>query len=291
MTFTPSRDAAAVEQAVARAAAARPAYRSMLGFYGPVFVAQVRAAAHTFPPAIELDDSESAMKLREGFSLIIPAGFTVDIQSAEKLLIDICRAAAASEEEMAGAGRVLVRALGEGMPADDLFDDVLKGNGRIRGLADSMGVAPEIVSLLGYLAIQPSIEACARQLALYLKSEENRGSCPICGSAPILGELDADGKQWLHCRLCWHRWPTHRMACPHCGNRDADSLEYFFSDEEAEYRVNLCGRCRHYLKVVDVRRMDRYFFPPLEQVISLHLDMMAEAKGGTLSRQLPEISA
>jgi FdhE protein len=91
--------------------------------------------------------------------------------------------------------------------------------------------------------------------------------------------LDAEGIQWVHCGLCWHRWPGKRMACPFCNNQDSASLEYAYSDDEPEYRLNLCGGCRRYLKVVDTRKMDRSFYPPLEQVVSLHLDMLAAEKG------------
>ena len=69
------------------------------------------------------------------------------------------------------------------------------------------------------------------------------------------------------------------MACLFCGNRSSDSLEYLFSEEEPEYRVYLCKACKHYLKVVDTRKLTRGFFAPLEQVVSLHLDMTAAEKG------------
>ena len=51
-----------------------------------------------------------------------------------------------------------------------------------------------MLSLLLYLAVKPSVEAGARQLAARLTgSQQNRSSCPVCGSAPIIGELDAEG--------------------------------------------------------------------------------------------------
>jgi FdhE protein len=125
---------------------------------------------------------------------------------------------------------------------DGLFADVLDGRGPDQALAKTMDVPPEMLSLLLYLAIKPSIETGARQLAGRLTgSQENRSSCPICGSAPIIGELDTDGNQWMHCRWCWHRWPVKRMACLFCDNRNSASLEYLYSDDEPEYRVNLCG--------------------------------------------------
>ena len=71
------------------------------------------------------------------------------------------------------------------------------------------------------------------------------------------------------------------MVCLFCGNRSSDALEYLFSEDEPEYRVYLCKECKHYLKVVDTRKLNRGFFAPLEQVVSLHLDMTASEKGYT----------
>ncbi|WP_319406393.1 formate dehydrogenase accessory protein FdhE [uncultured Desulfosarcina sp.] len=273
-------NAAAVEQAVAQLAALRPAYASILGFYGPVFAAQIHAAGKTFPEAIPIDQVLLEMKSNEGFPLIEPAAFTVDFPAAEKLLVQICDIAMRSGEKLGAAGEALTRALSGGFVMAGLFADVLGDKGRIADLARTMDVSPEMLSLLLYLAVKPSVEAGARQLAVRLTgSPKNQGSCPVCGSAPLIGELDAEGRQWIHCGVCWHRWAVTRMVCPFCSNRDSASLEYLFSDDEPEYRVNLCGECKRYLKVADTRKMDRRFYPPLEQVASLHLDMLAAEKG------------
>jgi FdhE protein len=282
MSISPVWDASSVEQAVAHVAARRPAYASILGFYGPVFAAQADAAPHTCPAAIPVDDDAVKMRTAEGFSLIEPAAFMVDTPAAERLLVKICRIAALSGEKLGGAGTALARAMTEGVAVDAFFGSVLDGSGRIGDFAKTMDVPPDMLSLFFYLAVKPSLEAGVRQLAASLAgSEENRRSCPVCGSAPIIGELDAEGRQWLHCGFCWHRWPLKRLACPFCSNRDSASLEYIFSDDEPEYRVNLCGGCRRYLKVVDTRKIERGFYPPLEQVASLHLDLMAAEKGYT----------
>jgi FdhE protein len=279
MNSNPLWDVAAVEQAVSRVAAMRPAYSAIIGFYGAVFVAQAHAAEKTSPAEIRLDNELLEMKTKEGFSLVEPSAFTVDIPAAEKLLPQICEIAIRSGEKLGAAGEALTRAMGDGVAMDGLFADVLTDKGRIAELAKTMDVSPQMISLLLYLAVKPSIAAGVRQLAARLTgSQENQSNCPICGSAPIIGELDDDGKQWSHCSLCWHRWPVKRLACPFCNNRDNHSLEYLYNEDEPEYRVNLCGRCRRYLKVVDTRKMDRGFYPPLEQVASLHLDLLAAEK-------------
>jgi len=280
MTDTPLREPAFIEKAAAQLLDMRPAYASILGFYGPVFAAQARAAGDTSPAIISVDETALDMRRKEGFSLIERISFSIDNRAAEKLLAEICDLAAAAGEKLSAAGKALAVAMGEGASMAGLFVGVLEDNGRIQALADETDVPSEMLSLLVHLAIRPSIEAGALQLAEHLDGyAEHRSNCPICGSAPILGELDADGKQWVHCSLCWHRWSVERMACLSCGNRRSDSLEYLFSEDEPEYRVYLCKACKHYLKVVDTRQLTRGFFAPLEQVVSLHLDMMASENG------------
>ena len=280
MTSDPQWDAAAVEQAVAQLSSLRPAYAHIIGFYGPVFVAQARALKRTDPGAIDIDEALLAMKSSQGFSLVEPSAFKVDLPVAEDLLTRICHIAVQSGEKLGSTGEALIRAMGDGEAMDMLLTDVLLERRRIKALAKTMDAPLEMLSLLLYLAVKPSLQAGARQLASRLDgSQKNRGSCPICGSQPIIGELDGDGRQWMHCGWCWHRWPVKRIACLFCSRRERASVEYLYSDDEPEYRVNLCRACKRYLKVVDTRKMDRGFYPPLEQVASLHLDMLAAQKG------------
>jgi FdhE protein len=274
-------DAAAIKQLASQLTTLRPAYAAIIDFYAAVFALQVQSAEDISPAAIRLDPEVTRMKSDQGFAVIEPASFTVDTPVAEHLLIRICEIAAGSGEKLGAAGEALLGAMDEGVALDGLFNDVLDDQGRINDLARTMDVPPEMVSLLLYLAIKPSLEAGARQLSSHLPEapQPNRGSCPICSSPPIIGELDSEGRHALHCGLCWHRWPVKRMLCPFCSQAEGASVEYLYSDDEPEYRVNLCGGCRCYLKVVDTRKMTRRFYPPLEQVASLHLDMLAVEKG------------
>lgn len=280
MTSMPVWGAAAIEKIVAGLVASRPAYASILGFYGPVFTAQAKAAGDTSPPPISVDAADLHMRCKEGFALIEPASFTVDHRAAQKLLVEICGIAAVAGERLSTAGEALAASMNEGTDMVDLFGDALADKGRIQAFAEEKDVPSEMLTMLLYLALRPSIEAGVRQLSAYLEDDpDTRSGCPVCGRAPILGELDADGNQWLHCSLCWHHWPVKRMACLFCGNRGSNSLEYLYSEEEPEYRVYLCNSCRQYLKVVDTRKLKREFFPPLEQVVSLHLDIKVSEKG------------
>lgn len=281
MTDSPPRiDAAAIQSAVDQLTRRRPAYASILSFYGPVFVAQLEAAGTTSPVEIDMDASLLDIKLTGDGALIDPTVFPIDLAAARMLLLEICRIAMASGEKVAGVAHALLNAMEDGLVIDNCFGEDRMEKGKIPSLADQLKVDAKLLSHLFCLAAQPSLEKGARRIARRLATDiEDRSHCAICGSAPIIGELDQDGRQWLHCGRCGHRWPVKRLVCPFCSNHDSQTLEYLFSDEEPEYRLNLCGVCQRYLKVVDVRKIDRPFFPLLEQVTTLHLDMLASQQG------------
>ena len=70
-----------------------------------------------------------------------------------------------------------------------------------------------------------------------------------------------------------------RVFCPFCENTDAKSLDYFFSEAEPDYRVDLCRRCKKYITTLDLRQVQRPVHLPLEQVATLHLDVKAADEG------------
>ena len=84
------------------------------------------------------------------------------------------------------------------------------------------------------------------------------------------------GERFLLCGFCWHKWSSKRLYCPFCDNTDNKTLNYLYSEEEKEYRIDLCDKCKKYIKTIDTRKTERIIYPPLEQVATLHLDIKAK---------------
>jgi FdhE protein len=163
-----------------------------------------------------------------------------------------------------------------------LFEDLLAEKETcFKEFVDAFNVEKEVLTFLAYNSIKPSIAHCAQQLSGYLRPDHawEKGYCPICGSQPGLAALEHDGGRFLFCHVCWHKWQVQRIFCPFCENKDAKTLGYFYSNEEKENRVDTCSHCQQYIKTVDTRKIDRPFYPSLEQVATLHLDMKAEEAG------------
>jgi FdhE protein len=81
------------------------------------------------------------------------------------------------------------------------------------------------------------------------------------------------------CSFCSHEWASGRIFCPFCENREQKTLHYFFSEEEKGYRVDVCDRCQKYIKTIDTREMERLVYLFVEQISTLHLDMLAQEQG------------
>jgi len=125
--------------------------------------------------------------------------------------------------------------------------------------------------------LSPELKSAAggKDLSLW-----NRGFCPICGSQPHFSYLSEDqGKRITCCSFCGHKWRMDRLFCPFCENKDTDSLLQISLKEYPGLRVDVCGKCRQYVKVMDLREMEGTSVAVLDDLGTLFLDFkMAQEK-------------
>jgi formate dehydrogenase maturation protein FdhE len=103
--------------------------------------------------------------------------------------------------------------------------------------------------------------------------------CPRCGGAPQLSVLEEaaagdGGGRRLQCATCLTLWPFRRVLCPSCGEEDEHQLSYFRTPEFDHVRVDVCLRCRRYLKSIDLGRLG-LAVPLVDEVASAALDLWA----------------
>ncbi len=268
----------------------RPSYGEILEFYSRVFEAQEESQQSIALSPVILEKDILKLKKESNMPLIDPSQFIVDETSAAGLLDHICSLAQDLAPQLSKEGETLQRAVGDGtiMP-QELFKAILENrDSDLEIMAENLKISVSKLSLFGFLAMSPSLCVCARQLESYIEKKDvhHHGYCPVCGNQANLAILDEDGRRHLKCSFCSHQWLTKRMGCVFCRNTDPEKQLYFYSDDEKEYRVNLCDACNNYIKVVDLRQMNRYFYPGLELISTLHLDLQAQKKGYVNSVEL-----
>lgn len=158
----------------------------------------------------------------------------------------------------------------------------------LKSLAQELNLNPDLLLFLGLNLSQTLLGLYAQELKEKVDNENwLKGNCPLCGSFPAMEKLRReDGKRILWCGLCGTEWHYKRIMCPFCGNEDHNSLRYFFTEEnsslkENPFRVDVCDKCKKYIKTIDERKMPENEFPDfsLDNMNTLYLDVLAQKDG------------
>jgi FdhE protein len=263
----------------------KPAYGELLGVYRELFLAQNRLAAQPEPLDLSMDRNAAHQRLRDGFSLFTPETFPLDPEAYTAFLRTVCDLVETAPDTLARcAGQVADALSKEALDMAALGYAILMDDeqGLARFAAD-MDMDAGAFRFLLTNALIPLAARYAKKAATLLTDGPSweRGRCPICGHLPSLSALSDKGIRTLICAFCQHQWTVPRIFCPACETRANDASAYFFSQEEAEYRVYTCDNCRFYLKTVDLSLLRRAFYPPVEVLLTLHLDIQAQEQGYT----------
>jgi FdhE protein len=266
-------------------AQSKPAYSALLPFFESVFSFQEAAAATAQPMPIQIEDHILAAKRKGGLPLMERSHMPVDWSATFKLLGVICEAAGQANPVLAEAAGSLSKHLDlGGAGLEESFLSLLADDSlRLSQSAAQLGVGAGMLPFFLYNSLWPSIAAHARRLGEKLQDHEaaTDGYCPLCGGTPFISLLGEQGQRVLVCSFCRHTWPVIRIFCPFCGSTDSSAISYFFSEEEKEYRVHTCQNCLKYIKTIDTRQLQRACYPPLEAIVSAHLDIKAQSLGFT----------
>ena len=140
----------------------------------------------------------------------------------------------------------------------------------------------DLIDLFTEESLRPELEIIAEKYReIVEKSNWSEGYCPVCGKEPKIGEIrdEEEGRRYLFCHQCGSKWHFHRIKCPFCGNEEQHSLAYFEVEGEERYRVDVCNKCRRYIKTVELPKSSEEPNLDVEDIATLHLDMIAYDEG------------
>jgi FdhE protein len=140
----------------------------------------------------------------------------------------------------------------------------------------------ELVKNILWEALAPFYRVCASMLSSKMEqSSWLKGFCPVCGGAPLMGKYRQDDGLWLvECSLCHTLWNIQRASCPFCDESEG-SLEFLYIGDEGGLRANYCKACRRYVKTIDLRDSEKDVLMPLEDIVTIQLDLAARKVGLT----------
>lgn len=280
-----------IRRAIRLAKKEKPAYSQIYSFLEPLFLIQASAAESIEISPVAMSSEEAKSKWSAGFPLVLRMDFPLDVEAAQRVLVEVAGHIFEDNLSMRKAHAALSRALSrEGANAAEVWRSFLRRAGD--RLAAREGISDADLAswiFLGRSCIRPSIEWVARDLLsrFSLPGTWLRGYCPVCGSLPALIQSSGEGERSGCCSWCGTHWKLYRLQCPSCENRDHEYLGYLYADAEPLYRVQYCRLCKAYYKVIDTRETIEPPYFPLEEWTTLHLDLLAQREGWV---QPPSIS-
>lgn len=148
-------------------------------------------------------------------------------------------------------------------------------------IAGKIGVEPDVLVFVLTQIAKPVVEKHSEMLRpLIGKLSWDKGYCPICGSFPEISLLrEKAGQRWLRCGFCSHQWRFYRSACPFCETQGPDNAEIFFVDGSEHERVEVCHKCKRYVKGIDTRNLAEEVVQEVMDIGLMHLDAIAQEKG------------
>ena len=148
-------------------------------------------------------------------------------------------------------------------------------------LEDAEDDAFDLVDLFLEESLRPAMEKVVEKYGKVVNAASwSEGYCPICGKEPKIGEIkEEEGSRFLFCNQCGFEWHFKRITCPFCGNDEQQTLAYFTVEGDERYRVDVCNECKRYIKMVDFRETKEEANLDVEDIATLHLDMLANEEG------------
>jgi len=258
----------------------RPMYKEALSVYRDIVV-----FLNEIEPDIKYvmkDEVVREIKVKEGFPLFSREDLPIDLKAASSLFKRLLEHLSSKKRKDKEA---LEKALKRARTDSEWINSVIaaflsRDEPAVSRMAKEVTLEPMILKFLTNMALKPSLNTLKESAGERIEKDGwNYGYCPLCGSYPDMAYLGDQGKRFLHCELCGYEWYYPRLKCPFCENDQPKKLGYFVSEEEEGFRVDSCKKCNCYIKTLDMRVIEQPAPLELENLITLHLDMLAHEQG------------
>ena len=259
-----------------------PHYAELLDILEEILILREEYRGRMREEIFPVDPKLIEAKMAGGFPIIDFSSVTADLAEPQAYFLALLEIA---EKRAPGETGEMVRKIREG---EILFNDLIHESfnaptePRDETTPENEEEASfDLVELFIEESLRPALEKVATRYGNAVrKAGWTEGYCPICGREPKIGEIrDEEGSRYLFCNQCGFEWNYLRIKCPFCGNEEQQSLAYFAIEGDERYRVDVCNECKRYIKIVDFRKGEQRADLDIEDIATLHLDMLANDEG------------
>lgn len=258
---------------------ANPHYTDLFDILSEILVLREEYRQKTGQIIFPLEERMITAKLAGGLPLLDFATINFDFQPARDYFLRLLEIA---EKHMPGDTKEFIRQLEEGeLDFAEVIRHSFEPMSEEEFAGDDDDGSFDLIELFVEESLRPALENFAGQYSDVIKRLGwSEGYCPICGKEPKIGELKgAEERRFLFCNQCGIEWDYSRVKCPFCGNEEQQTMAYFTVEGEERYRVDVCNVCKRYVKMVDSTASTEVVNLDVEDIATLHLDMLAADEG------------
>jgi FdhE protein len=258
-----------------------PHYEELLDILGEILILREEYRRKLTKPVFPVDERLIATKMEGGLPLVDFSTGDFDVEQPEAYFLALLEIA---EKRVPGETAELAQKIRDGVV--DFKEMLLTAfYGSYEEEDEKSGEVDEetfdLVDMFLEESLRPALEAVVEKYeSAIARYKWDEGYCPVCGKEPKIGEIkEEEGMRYLFCNQCGIEWPYQRIKCPFCGNEEQQSLAYFTVENDERYRVDVCNECKRYIKIVDFREMKEDANLDVEDIATLHLDILASEEG------------
>ncbi len=256
-----------------------PHYEELLAILEEILILREEYRRKMPASIFPVDERLISSKMEGGLPLIDLSQGDYDLTQPQAYFLDLLHIA---EKRAPGETKELARKIMEG--EEDFKEMLLSAFYGEQEDEEERGEEDETFDLIDLFleeCLRPAFEKVVTGYgAVVLKSKWSEGYCPVCGKEPKIGEIkEEEGARYLFCNQCGIEWPFLRIKCPFCGNEEQQTLAYFTVEDDERYRVDVCNECKRYIKIVDFRETKEEPNLDIEDITTLHLDILATEEG------------
>ncbi len=266
-------------QVIERHKTTNPQYSELLDILGEILILREEHRKKITKSIFPIDEGHLAAKLQGGLPLVDFASAKLDLREPKKFflaLLEIGKRRNPVETQQ------ILKDLEEGtLDYEAMVYESFASEGEEAPAGETDDDTIDLLKFFVEESLRPSLEFVTDLYGGRIAQIGwNEGYCPVCGRMPKIGHLvDKEGKRHLFCSQCGFEWRFRRVKCPFCGNEEQQTLSYFTVEGDERYRVDVCDVCKHYIKTLDFRNAGEEAILDVEDVATLHLDMLAHEEG------------
>lgn len=256
-----------------------PHYGELLDILGEILILREEYRRRMKRVIFPIDEALTETKMAGGLPLIDFSAGTFDLKEPREYFTALLEIA---EKRAPGETKEVLQMIQDGTfnfekMISDSFNSI-EDNDIDEDIDDDV---IDLVDLFLEESLRPALEKVVEKYGKSIaKTGWAEGYCPICGKEPKIGEIrEEEGRRFLFCTQCGFEWRFMRIKCPFCGNEEQQTLAYFSIEGEEKYRVDVCNECKRYIKTVDFRETKEEANLDVEDIATLHLDMLANEEG------------